>query len=97
MNEVQDKCTTMVYSETFWRAVRMNDDLIETLGRSQQQVMSLTVQNRQLRDRAEKAEYRAEMLEELVMDVAADLADGVAAYKIDYRIGKVMQRLEADD
>jgi len=31
------------------------------------------------------------------MDVAADLADGVAAYKIDYRIGKVMQRLEFED
>ena len=97
MNEVQDKCTTMVYSETFWRAVRMNDDLIETLGRSQQQVMSLTVQNRQLRDRAEKAEYRADVLEELIMDVVADLRAGVADSEIDYRIGKVMQRLEFED
>jgi hypothetical protein len=97
MNEVQDKCTTMVYSETFWRAVRMNDDLIERLGRSQQQVMSLTVQNRQLRDRAEKAEYRAEVLEELVMDVVADLRSGVKDSEIDYRIGKVMQRLDAND
>jgi hypothetical protein len=97
MNEVQDKCTTMVYSETFWRAVRMNDDLIERLGRSQQQVMSLTVQNRQLRDRAEKAEYRAEVLEELIMDVAADLRSGVKDSEIDYRIGKVMQRLDAND
>jgi hypothetical protein len=97
MNEVQERCTTMVYSETFWRAVKMNDDLIERLGRSQQQVMSLTVQNRQLRDRAEKAEYRAEVLEELIMDVAADLRSGVKDSEIDYRIGKVMQRLDAND
>jgi hypothetical protein len=97
MNEVQDKCTTMVYSETFWRAVRMNDDLIERLGQAQQKVMSLTVQNRQLRDRAEKAEYRAEVLEELVMDVVADLREGVKDSEIDYRIGKVMQRLDEDD
>jgi len=67
------------------------------LGRSQQQVMSLTVQNRQLRDRAEKAEYRAEVLEELIMDVAADLRSGVKDSEIDYRIGKVMQRLDAND
>jgi hypothetical protein len=75
----------------------IQDDMIVRLGQAQQKVMSLTVQNRQLRDRAEKAEYRAEVLEELVMDVAADLADGVAAYKIDYRIGKVMQRLDTYD
>jgi hypothetical protein len=97
MNEVQERCTTMVYSETFWRAVRMNDDLIERLGRSQQQVMSLTVQNRQLRDRAEKAEYRAEVLEELVMDVVADLQDNLSADKIERRIRAVIQRLDAND
>ncbi len=97
MNEVQERCTTMVYSETFWRAVRMNDDLIERLGQSQQKLMSLTVENRALKKRLKKIEERAEILEELAMDVAADLADGVADYKIDYRIGKVMQRLDADD
>ena len=84
MNEVQERCTTMVYSETFWRAVRMNDDLIERLGQAQQKVMSLTVQNRQLRDRAEKAEYRADVLEKLVMDVAADLG---------LRRGRIQDRL----
>lgn len=45
-------------------------------------------------DRIEALEERAETLEELVMDVAADLREGVSASKIDYRIGKVMQKLE---
>ena len=75
----------------------IQDDPIVKLGQSQQKVMSLTVENRALKKRLEKVEHRAEVLEELVMDVAADLADGVAAYKIDYRIGKVMQRLEFED
>jgi hypothetical protein len=97
MNEVQEKCTKMVYSENFWRTVRMNDDLIERLGQAQQKVMGLTVENRALKKKLERIEERADVLEELVMDVAADLADGVAAYKIDYRIGKVMQRLEFED
>ena len=74
-----------------------NNDLIEKLGNAQQQVMSLTVQNRQFRDRAEKAECRAEVLEELIMDVVADLREGVKDSEIDYRIGKVMQRLDEDD
>ena len=97
MNEVQERCTKMVYSENFWRTVRMNDDLIERLGQAQQKVMGLTVENRALKKKLERIEERADVLEELVMDVAADLADGVAAYKIDYRIGKVMQRLEFED
>jgi hypothetical protein len=75
----------------------MNDDLIERLGQAQQKVMGLTVENRALKKKLERIEERADVLEELVMDVAADLADGVAAYKIDYRIGKVMQRLEFED
>ena len=70
-----------------------SDWFIEQLGNSQQKVMSLTVQVRELKKRAQAAEERAEILEELVMDVAGDLSEGVAAYKIDYRIGKVMQRL----
>lgn len=45
-------------------------------------------------DRIEALEERAETLEELVMDVVADLREGVSASKIDYRIGKVMQKLE---
>ena len=97
MNEVQERCTQMVYSENFWRTVRMNDDLIERLGQAQQKVMGLTVENRALKKKLERIEERADVLEELVMDVAADLADGVADYKIDYRIGKVMQRLEFED
>jgi hypothetical protein len=74
-----------------------NDDLVEKLSKSQQAVMSLTVQNRQLRDRAEKAEYRAEVLEELVMDVVADLQDNLSADKIERRIRAVIQRLDEDD
>jgi hypothetical protein len=77
--------------------VMTQDDLIERLGQAQQKVMSLTVAKRLLEKRLKKIEERAEILEELVVDVAADLADGVAAYKIDYRIGKVMQRLDGDD
>jgi len=74
-----------------------SDWFAEQLGVSQQKVMSLTVENRALKKRLKKIEERAEILEELAMDVAADLADGVAAYKIDYMIGKVMQRLEFED
>jgi hypothetical protein len=74
-----------------------SDWFAEQLGASQQKVMGLTVENRALKKRLEKIEERADILEELIMDVAADLADGVAAYKIDYRIGKVMQRLDGDD
>jgi hypothetical protein len=74
-----------------------NDDLVEKLSKSQQAVMSLTVQNRQLRDRAEKAEYRADVLEELIMDVVADLREGASHAGIDLRIGRIMQRLDGDD
>ena len=71
-----------------------SDWFAEQLGTSQQRVMGLTVQNRALKKRLERIEERAEILEELVMDVAADLREGEDASKIDYRIGKVMQRLE---
>ena len=50
-----------------------------------------------LADRIVALEERAEALEELVMDVVADLREGVSASKIDYRIGKVMQKLEWDE
>ena len=69
-------------------------ELVERLGQAQQRVMSLTVQVRELKKRAKAAEERAEILEELVMDVAADLREGEDASKIDYRIGKVLQRLD---
>ena len=71
-----------------------NDDLVEKLSKSQQAVMSLTVAKRWLEKRLEKVEHRAEVLEELIMDVAADLRAGVKDSEIDYRIGKVMQRLD---
>lgn len=74
-----------------------SDWFIAQLGNSQQKVMSLTVENMQLKKRAKAAEERAETLEELVMDVVADLREGVSASKIDYRIGKVMQKLEGNE
>jgi hypothetical protein len=70
-----------------------SDWFAEQLGNSQQKVMGLTVENRALKKKLKRIEERAEILEELVMDVARDLYEGVADYKIDYRIGKVMQRL----
>ena len=72
-------------------------ELVERLGQAQQRVMSLTVQVRELKKRAKAAEEWAEILEDLVMDVAADLHEGVSASKIDYRIGKVLQRLDHEN
>ena len=79
------------------RELLTSDWFAEQLGTSQQRVMGLTVQNRALKKRLERIEERAEILEELVMDVAADLREGEDASKIDYRIGKVMQRLDYDE
>lgn len=72
------------------------DDLIEKLGKSQQQVMSLTVQCRRLEIAEQRARERAEVLEELVMDVVADIRDGVLKSVILERITKVMQKLDED-
>ena len=44
-----------------------------------------------------ESEARSEILETLVMDVAADLYDGVAAHKIDQRIGDVMKKLNEEE
>ena len=74
-----------------------NDELIERLGQAQQKVMSLTVAKRRLEARLEKVEHRAEVLEELIMDVVADMQDNVLKSVILERINKVMQRLDADD
>jgi len=74
-----------------------SDWFAEQLGASQRKVMSLTVAKRILEARLERAEARAEVLEELIMDVVADLREGVKDSEIDYRIGKVMQRLEFED
>ena len=73
------------------------DWFVEQLGASQQKVLSLTVAKRRLEKRLEMAEKRAEVLEELVMDVVADLREGVSASMIGYRIEKVMEGLDADD
>ena len=75
----------------------IQDDMIVRLGQAQQKVMSLTVAKRLLEKRLEKVEHRAEVLEELIMDVVADLRSGVKDSEIDYRIGKVMQRLDVND
>jgi hypothetical protein len=74
-----------------------SDWFAEQLGASQQKLMSLTVENRALKKRLEKVEERAEVLEELVMDVVADLREGVSHAVIDLRIGRIMQRLDEDD
>ena len=44
-----------------------------------------------------EAESRSEVLETLVMDVAANLYDGVPAHKIDQRIGDVMKKLDQEE
>jgi hypothetical protein len=70
------------------------DEMTMALGRTQQNLMSMTVRCRHLEIAEQRARERAEILEELVMDVVVDLHEGVSASKIDYRIGKVMQKLE---
>jgi hypothetical protein len=74
-----------------------SDWFAEQLGASQQKVMSLTVAKRILEARLERIEARAEVLEELIMDVVADMQDNVLKSVILERINKVMQRLDADD
>lgn len=51
----------------------------------------------ELEAKLEESEARSEVLETLIMDVAADLYDGVAAHKIDQRIGDVMKKLEEEE
>jgi len=75
----------------------IQDDPIVRLGQSQQKVMSLPVEKRALEKRLEVAEHRAEVLEELVMDIVADMQDGVLKSVILERINKVMQKLDGED
>ena len=75
----------------------IQDDPIVRLGQSQQRVMHLTVAKRALEKRLEVAEHRAEVLEELVMDIVADMQDGVLKSVILERINKVMQKLDGED
>jgi len=74
-----------------------SDWFAEQLGVSQRKVMGLTVAKRALEKRLERIEARAEVLEELIMDVVADMQDNVLKSVILERINKVMQRLDADD
>ena len=74
----------------------IQDDLIVRLGRSQQNLMSMTVQCRRLEIAEQRARERADILEELVMDIAGDLYEGVSASKIDQRIGDVMKKLDEE-
>lgn len=74
-----------------------SDWFAEQLGRTQQKVMSLTVQNRALKKKLERIEERAEVLEELVMDVVADCREGLRGYEIEARIAKVMKKLDGEE
>ena len=74
-----------------------SDWFVAQLGASQQKVMGLTVQVRALKKRVEKAEHRAEVLEELVMDVVADMQDNVLKSVIMERINRVMQKMDGED
>jgi hypothetical protein len=76
----------------------IQDDLIVRLGRAMQKVMSLSVEKRALAQRLEVAEERAEVLEELVMDIVADM-HGYRAEHRDTRsaLRKVMQKLDGED
>ena len=71
-------------------------EMIERLGQAQQKVMSLTVAKRRLEARLEKVEERAEVLEELVMEIFLDLRDGFDKAEINKKIGKVIRGLDAD-
>ena len=51
----------------------------------------------ELETKLAEAEARSEVLETLIMDVAADLYDGVPAHKIDQRIGDVMKKLGEEE
>jgi hypothetical protein len=73
-----------------------SDWFIEKLGKSQQKVMSLTVENRALKKKLEKRDERADALASLVMDVVIDLRGNVLKSAIQERIAKVMRRLDAD-
>ena len=72
------------------------DEMTMALGRTQQNLMSMTVQCRRLEIAEQRARERAEILEELVMDIVADMQDNVLKSVIFERIRKVMQKLDED-
>ena len=71
-----------------------DEELIERLGKTMHVAMHLLTKNRELRERVEVAEERAEILEELVTDIVADIKETVPSTEILERIFKVMQKLE---
>jgi len=73
------------------------DWFVEKLGQTQQKLMSLTVKNMALKKHLETTKNRAEVLEELIMDVVTDLGNNLSADKIKHRINTVMRRLDGDD
>ena len=79
------------------RSVLTNEQIIGLTHRLVDTCIDCKGKIEELGKRLKAAEERAETLEELVMDVVADLREGVSASKIDYRIGKVMQKLEWDE
>ena len=74
-----------------------SDWFVEQLGRSQQKVMGLTVRNMALKKQLETAKHRAEVLEELAMDVGIDLQKNILRSAILKRINAVMGSLDGDD
>jgi hypothetical protein len=74
----------------------IQDDLIVRLGRAQQKVMSLSVRCRHLEMAELRARERAEILEELVMDIVADIKEIVPSTEILERIRKVIEKLDED-
>lgn len=80
----------------------MSDDLVKRLreGDHFEKVMSAEQaadRIEELEAKLEKSEARSEVLEELAMDVAADLYDDVAAHKIDQRIMDVFKQLDEEE
>lgn len=74
----------------------IQDDLIVKLGQSQQKVMSLTVRCRHLEMAEQRARERADILEELVMDIVADIKETVPSTEILERIAKVIEKLDEE-
>ena len=51
----------------------------------------------ELETKLAESETRSEVLETLIMDVAADLYDGVPAHKIDQRIMDAIRQLDEEE
>ena len=80
----------------------MTDDLVKRLREGDEFERFMLAERaadriEELEAKLEKAEARSEVLETLIMDVAADLYDGVAAHKIDQRIMDVIKELDKEE